>query len=67
MPLPAVGVQHFLQTEGPPVTSRFRHLDSDNLHSAKEVLAAWEQDGVIWWSNSQWSSPLNMVKKKDSS
>ena len=26
---PAVDVQHFLQTEGPPVTSRFRCLDSD--------------------------------------
>jgi len=65
MPPPAVGVQHFLQTEGPPVTSRFRRLDSDKLRSAKEIFAAWERDGVVRRSDSQWSSPLHMVKKKD--
>ena len=67
MPPPAVGVQHFLQTEQPPVTSRFRHLDSDKLHSTKEIFAAWDWDGVFQQSDSQGSSPLHMVKKKDSS
>ena len=63
MPPPMVGVQHFLQTEGPPVTSRFRRLDSDKLRSAREIFAAWEQDEVVRRSDSQWSSPLHMVKK----
>ena len=67
MPLPAVGVQHFLQTEGPPITSRFRCLDSDKLRSAREIFAAWERDKVVWEFDSQWSSPLHMVKKKDGS
>ena len=61
MPPPAVGVQHFLQTEGPPVTSRFRHLDSDKLRAAKEIFAAWERDGIVRRSSSQWSSPLHLV------
>ena len=52
MPPPAVDVQHFLQTEGSPVTSRFRCLDSDKLHSAREIFAAWEQDGVVQRSDS---------------
>ena len=38
MPPPAVGVQHFLQTEGPPITSKFRRLDSDKLRSATSPL-----------------------------
>ena len=40
MPLPVVGVQDFLQTNGPLVTSRFRCLDSDKLCFAKEIFAA---------------------------
>ena len=50
-----------------PVTSRFWHLDSDKLPSAKEIFTAWEWDGAIQWSNSQCSSPLHLVKKKDGS
>ena len=53
MPPMVVDVQHFLQTEGPPVTSRFQRLDSDKLRSAKEIFAAWERDGVVRQSDSQ--------------
>ena len=67
MPPPATGVEHILLTEGPPVTSRFRRLDSDKLKEAKAIFAAWERDGVVRRSSSQWSSPLHMVKKKDGS
>ena len=67
MPPLVVGVQHFLQTEGPPVTSRFCRLDSNKLRVAKEIFAAWERDGIVRRSSSQWSSPLHLVKKKDGS
>jgi len=66
-PAPASGVQHHLHTVGPPVTSRFRRLDSDKLQAAKRLFSEWERDGVIRRSSSQWSSPLHMVKKKDGS
>ena len=67
MPPPATGVEHSLLTEGPPVTARFRRLDSDKLKEARAIFAAWERDGVVRRSSSQWSSPLHMVKKKDGS
>ena len=67
MPPPATGVKHSLLTEGPPVTARFRRLDSDKLKEARAIFAAWERDGVVRRSSSQWSSPLHMVKKKDGS
>ena len=65
MPPPAVGVEHFLTTTGPPVTARFRRLDQDKLKAAKEIFSSWERDGVVQRSSSQWSSPLHMVRKKD--
>ena len=40
MPPPPVDVQHFLQTEGPPIISRFQRLDSDKLRSTKEIFSA---------------------------
>ena len=66
-PPPAVSMEHSLLTRGPPVTARFRRLDSDKLKEAKAIFAAWERDGVVQRSSSQWSSPLHMVKKKDGS
>jgi len=68
-PLPAAkhGVEHFLQTSGPPVTSRFRRLDAGKLAAAKRIFAEWEKAGIVRRSSSSWSSPLHLVKKKDGS
>ena len=49
------------------MTSRFRRWDSDKLRAAKEIFSAWERNGIIRRSSSQWSSPLHLVKKKDGS
>ena len=57
MPPPVVGAQHFLQTEGPPVTSRFPCLDTDKLRAVKEIFTAWEHDGIVPCSSSQWCRP----------
>ena len=54
MPPPAVGVQHFLQTEG---QIALRQGDLRSLGTGRSCQR----------SDSQWSSPLHMVKKKDGS
>jgi hypothetical protein len=51
------GVEHHLETRGPPITSPFRRLDAQKL----------ERDGIIRQSSSPWASPLHMVKKPDGS
>lgn len=65
---PAVhDVEHFLETTGPPVTNRFRRLDTEKLTAAKKIFEEWESSGIIQRSSSAWASPLHLVKKKDGS
>jgi hypothetical protein len=59
------GVVHHLVTTGPPVSSKFRHLDSEKLAAAKAEFAQLERDGIIRRSSSPWASPLHMVRKAD--
>ena len=61
------GVEHFLETSGPPVTSRFRRLDAAKLAAAKCIFGRWEATGIVQCSSSSWSSPLHLIKKKGSS
>ena len=58
-------MQHFLVTEGHPVTERYRRLYNDRLEAAKKEFAELEKQGIIRRSSSNWVSPLYMVKKAD--
>ena len=58
-------VQHHVQTQGPPIAARFRRLDAEKLAAAKAEFLQLEKDGIVRRSDSPWSSPLHMVRKKD--
>ncbi len=67
LPQTSHGVEHHLETRGPPIASPFRRLDTEKLAAAKAEFAALERDGIIRRSSSPWASPLHMVKKPDGS
>jgi hypothetical protein len=67
LPPTSHGIQHHLQTQGPPVVPLFRGLNPEKLAAAKAEFAALERDGVVRRSNSPWASPLHMVRKADGS
>ena len=56
---------HILTNPGPPVFAKPRRLDPEKLATAQAEFSAMEKAGIIRRSNSPWSSPLHMVKKKD--
>ena len=60
-------VVHHIETSGRPVSAKYRRLDPARLAAAKKEFSALEAQGIIRRSNSQWSSPLHMVKKSDGS
>ena len=55
------GVEHFVQTEGPPVQARARRMPPDKLVIAKWEFRNMEDMGIIRRSDSPWSSPLHIV------
>ena len=57
------GVEHLIQTEGPPVHARAPRLPPDKLVIAKEEFREMEDMGIIRRSDSPWSSPLHVVPK----
>ena len=59
------GTEHFIETSGPPVSSRARRLDPDKLKAAKTAFKDMEEQGIIQKSNSPWASPLHMVRKQN--
>ena len=61
------GVQHYIETSGPPISSRARRLDPEKLASAKSAFKEMEEQSIIRKSNSPWASPLHMVKKSNGS
>jgi Reverse transcriptase (RNA-dependent DNA polymerase) len=65
--LPAVthNVQHFIETEGRPVASKYRRLDPERLAAARAEFDSMEKQGIVRRSASNLSSLLHMVKKAD--
>ena len=59
------GVEHHIVTKGRPVTAKFRRLDSTKLAAAKEEFQKLEKEGIVRRSDSEWASPLHMVRKSD--
>ena len=64
---PKNGVEHFVETAGPPVFAKPRRLDAEKLAIAKAEFAKMEKAGIILRSTSAWALPLHMVPKHDSS
>jgi RNase H-like domain found in reverse transcriptase/Reverse transcriptase (RNA-dependent DNA polymerase) len=62
---PAHGVEHMIETVGRPATAKFCRLDPQRLAAAKAEFQKMLDAGVVRRSNSCWSSPLHMVRKKD--
>ena len=52
LPKPTHRVEHFLVTEGCPVTARYRRLDNDRLEAIKKEFAELERQGIIRRSSS---------------
>ena len=65
-PPPASRVYHTVDTANTaPIHCKVRPLSEEKLAAAKAAFAEMEAAGVIRRSNSPWSSPLHMVRKKN--
>lgn len=58
-------VHHIRTVPGPPVTSRPRRLPPDRLKIAQQEFEDMLRNGTARRSESPWSSPLHLAKKKD--
>ena len=56
-------VAHLIETTGRPVHCQPRRLDAAKLQAAKQEFSRLEKEGIVRRSNSNWASPLQMVKK----
>lgn len=56
---------HHIITNGQPVAARARRLSGEKYNAAKKEIEQLLNDGVITRSNSNWSSPLHLVRKSN--
>jgi hypothetical protein len=63
-PSPKHKIRHTIETTGRPVFTKARRLDPDKLRKAEAEFRELEAAGIIRHSDSPWSSPLHMVRKK---
>ena len=61
------GILHHIPTTGPPVHSRFRRLNSQQLAAAKSAFNEMESMGICAKASSSWASLLHMVTMQDRS
>lgn len=69
-PVPEVfrhGVEHVLQTAGPPLFARPRRLPPDRLDIARRDFDLMQKQRICRPSSSSWASPLLLVPKRDGS
>ena len=59
------GIEHHIETTGPPLSSRYRRLGPEKLEAAKRAFFDMERQGVCVKAASPWSSPLHLVPKAD--
>lgn len=57
------GVEHHIDTKGPPIHCRARRLPPVKLNAAKAEFRRMAEMGIIRRSSSPWASPLHMVPK----
>ncbi|XP_075741287.1 uncharacterized protein LOC142790172 [Rhipicephalus microplus] len=55
------GVLHHIETTGPPVYARPRHLSPEKLRLARQAFAHMMELGIVRPSSSPYASPLHMV------
>lgn len=58
-------VHHIRTTSGPPISSRPRRLDPERLKIAKQEFDEMLTNGTARRSESAWSSPLHLARKKN--
>lgn len=58
-------VQHVIETVGQPVFARPRRLNAEKLKAAREEFEYLMKIGICQPSNSNYASPLHMVKKSN--
>ncbi len=64
-PSPKHRIHHTIETTGRPVFAKAHRLDLDKLRQVEAEFRELEVAVIIRRSNSPWSSPLHMVRKKD--
>ena len=57
-------VEHYIETNSPPVHSKARRLAPDRLKAAKTEFEFMLNQGICRPSKSPWASPLHLVQKK---
>ncbi|GFU85652.1 transposon Ty3-I Gag-Pol polyprotein [Trichonephila clavipes] len=60
-------VFHCIETKGPPVHARTRHLNPEKLAYLKHEFGDLMRQGIIRPSKSSYASPIHFVKKSDGS
>ena len=59
------GVEHVIETKGPPIKERARRLTPEKLKIAREEFNYMISQGICIPSKSPWASPLHLVPKKN--